>query len=135
MDEEVVSKRAALDAVLLDYLAAGWSHEQVAAAASVSSKTVQRRLRDRAFAAELGRRRAARMEALTARLSAITDDAVSVIVASFESKSSAVRLRAADLALTWALRTRRELDLEARIARLEHPEATVGETGVDGDVS
>lgn len=120
MEEDQPSeRRRAMDDTLFEYLAAGWSHEQCAAAVGVSVRTIQRRLRDEEFRRELAVRRTARMEQLTARLCAVTDDAVGVIIAAFESEAGHVRLRAADLALTWALRTRRELDLEARVAQLE----------------
>jgi len=121
------SRRRALDETLIEFLAAGWSYEQAAAAAGCSARTVQRRMKRSAFSAELAQRRALRVERLTARLASITDQAVDVIVESFESESATVRLRAADLALTWALRTRPETDLEARIARLEEPTADPSE--------
>ncbi len=119
MSDDGASRQEALDETLLGFLAAGWSHEQAAAACGISTKTVQRRVRDGAFGSELARRRTLRVDALTARLNSISDRAVDVIVESFDSANPTVRLRAADLALTWAVRTRREVDLEARIARLE----------------
>lgn len=114
--------RRPVDDALIEYLAAGRSHEQAAEAAGISVRTVQRRLREVEFKAELALRRAARIEQLTARLCAVTDQAVDVIVAAFEADGGHVRLRAADLALTWAMRGIRELDLEARLARLENSE-------------
>lgn len=125
--------RRAVDDALLEFLASGWSHEQSAAAVGVSVRTVQRRLRDGEFRRELALRRAARVEQLTARLCAVTDDAVSVIIAAFQADSGHVRLRAADLTLTWALRARRELDLEARIARLEDSDRELDGDEVGGD--
>ncbi len=134
MDESgAMQGRRAGDDALLELLASGGSHEQCAASAGISVRTIQRRLRDDEFRRELALRRAARVEQLTARLCAVTDDAVSVIIAAFQSESGHVRLRAADLTLTWALRTRRELDLEARIARLETPGASVDEGDIGGE--
>ncbi len=96
-----LEERRAGDDVLLEFLASGGSLEQCAAAAGISVRTIQRRLRDDEFRRELALRRAARVEQLTARLCAVTDDAVSVIIAAFQSASGHVRLRAADLTLTW----------------------------------
>lgn len=116
-----LSKEEALDEQLLEYLASAWSHELAARACGVSAKTVQRRLRNAEFSRELGRRRALAVEETHARFQLARHRAVDVIVEMFESTNPNVRLRAADLALVWGLRLRRELDLEARIAKLEGP--------------
>ena len=59
-NDEAPEGRRAVDDALLEFLASGWSHEQSAAAAGVSVRTVQRRLRDDEFRRELALRRAAR---------------------------------------------------------------------------
>jgi hypothetical protein len=125
-DDSQMSEREAFEEQLLGFLVAGWTHDDAAHALGVSTKSVQRRVGDRVFAAKLGQRRAVKASALTSRLDSITDRAVDVIVESFESEVPAVRLRAADLALSWSARMRRELDLEARVARLEQVDVPDG---------
>ncbi len=119
MSEEEESRRSTDDDMLLELLAAGWTHEEAAASVGVSTKTVQRRLHQASFRLELARRRAQRATELAARLSSATTRAVDVIVAAFDADSDATRLKAADLALTWFARIRRETDLEERVRQLE----------------
>ncbi len=119
MSPERESRRAADDEMLLDLLAAGWTHEEAAASVGLSSKTVQRRLQDGDFRLELAHRRARRAAELAARLSSATTRAVDVIIAGFDADSDVTRLKAADMALTWFARIRRDTDLDERMARLE----------------
>ena len=107
------------DEVILSGLSAGMTHGEAAALASVSAKTVQRRLRDEGFADEVARRRSDQVVRLTGRLAALSFRAVDVLDGSINDDSPALRLRAADLTLTWLLRVRREADLERRITEIE----------------
>jgi hypothetical protein len=60
------------DELILGGLAAGLTHAEAGELAGVSAKTVQRRLRDDVFAAEVGRRRAEQVERITGRLTELS---------------------------------------------------------------
>ena len=60
------------DELILSGLSAGLTHGETAALASVSSKTVQRRLREETFADEVARRRGEQVVRLTGRLTALS---------------------------------------------------------------
>ena len=107
------------DELLLAGLATGLTHVEVAALAGVSSKTVQRRVRDPRFAAEVRARKAARVERITGRLVELSERAVTVLESGLGDEAAPIRLRAADLVLGWSVRLRRESDLERRIAEIE----------------
>jgi predicted hydrolase (HD superfamily) len=67
------------DEFILGGLAAGLTHAEAGELAGVSAKTVQRRLRDDAFAAEVGRRRAEQVERITGRLTELSVRAVATL--------------------------------------------------------
>ena len=119
MSESLGSRADAVTEVILTALAIGATHAEAAALASVSTKSVQRRLGDPAFAAELARRRAVRLDDVTGRLTGLATTALDVIADLMESGSPVVRLRAAEQALQWLTRMRRQVDVEARLALLE----------------
>ena len=110
---------SASDELILSGLAAGMTHEDAAAFASVSTKTVQRRLADADFAAEVVRRRTEHVERMTGRLTTLSGRAVDTIEAALDDDLAPIRLRAADLTLTWMVRLRRGGDLERSIAEIE----------------
>ena len=107
------------DELILGGLAAGLTHAEAGELASVSAKTVQRRLRDDAFAAEVGRRRSEQVERITGRLTELSVRAVATLERGLDDLSVYPRLRAADLTLNWLVKLRREADLERRIAEIE----------------
>jgi hypothetical protein len=107
------------DELILSGLAAGLTHAETAELANVSSKTVQRRLSNDAFAAEVARRRGQQVERITGRLSELSSRAVDTLTDALGDDSAAIRLRAADLTLNWLVKLRREADLERRIAEIE----------------
>jgi hypothetical protein len=107
------------DELILAGLVAGLTHAEAGALADRSAKSVQRRLGDAAFAAEVTRRRAEQVERVAGRLTALSDRAVAVLGASLTDDRAVSRLRAADLILSWTLRLRRESDLERRLAEIE----------------
>ena len=107
------------DELLLTGLATGLTHVEAAALAGLSSKTVQRRVRDPRFAAEVRARKAARVERITGRLVELSERAVTVLESGLGDEAAPIRLRAADLVLGWSVRLRRESDLERRIAEIE----------------
>ena len=119
MSDESMSADEALDEILIRHLVASRTHEEAAAAANCSSKTVQRRLADPEFSAELGRRRALHVAALTARVSVAEDRAVDVVLEVMETGKDDHRLRAAALIHLWSGRLRRETDVDARLTLLE----------------
>ena len=122
------SNRSPDDELILELLGEGFSHAQVATHCSVSTKTVQRRLRDPAFAAEVTERRRQRVAATALRLVRLGDDAVGVITDLFDSESDPVRLQAARLALDPGRRYHREDLLEAELAdRITSLERTLDE--------
>jgi len=108
------------DEVILAGLAAGMTHAAVAAVAGVSTKTVQRRIGDEAFAAEVSRRRGEQVERVTGRLTELSVRAVDTLEAALDDESPTIRIRAADMTLNWLVRLRGEADLERRIAEIEH---------------
>ena len=110
------SNRSPDDELILELLGEGFSHAQVAMHCSVSTKTVQRRLRDPAFAAEVTERRRQRVAATALRLVRLGDVAVGVISDLFVSESDPVRLQAARLALDLGRRYHREELLEGELA-------------------
>lgn len=115
------------DEVILVGLAAGMTHAAVAAVAGVSTKTVQRRVGDEAFAAEVSRRRGEQVERVTGRLTELSVRAVDTLDVALDDESPTIRIRAADMTLNWLVRLRREADLERRIAEIEHELATAPE--------
>jgi hypothetical protein len=107
------------DELILSGLAAGLTHAETAELANVSSKTVQRRLSNDAFAAEVARRRGQQVERITGRLSELSSRAVDTLTDALGDDSATIRLRAADLTLNWLVKLRREADLERRITEIE----------------
>lgn len=110
------STRSPDDELILELLGEGFSHAQVATRCSVSTKTIQRRLRDPAFVAEATERRRQRVAATASRLVRLGDDAVGVISDLFVGESEPVRLQAARLALDLGRRYHREELLEGELA-------------------
>lgn len=119
MSDESMTADEALDEILIQHLVAMRTHEEAAHAASCSTKTVQRRLADPEFSAELGRRRALHVAALTAKVCIAEDRAVDVVLEVMETGKDEQRLRAAALIHSWSGRLRRETDVDARLTLLE----------------
>ena len=120
---ELVRRREAGDEVLLEALAAGSSYEAAGELASVSARTVRRRMAEPAFAAEVARRRADRIAAVTGRLAGLCEQALAVLENCLGSERPGDQLRAAELVLTMTRRFRSDVDVDARLAAVE---ATVG---------
>lgn len=118
MPDQLVEWNAA-DELILAGLAAGMTHAEAAELASTSTKTIQRRLADERFAAEVARRRSQQVERITGRLTELSIRAVDTLDTALDDDSPTIRLRAADLTLNWLVRLRREADLERRIAEIE----------------
>jgi hypothetical protein len=119
VSREAADRWSAEDELILDALAAGLSYPEAGARARVTDRTVQRRMKDIAFAAEVSRRRWERVRRLTGSLTNLGDDAVEAIRDSLLSPASAQRLRAAHLALTLAIRFSQVLDLDERVRQIE----------------
>jgi len=113
------ARAEARDETVLELLAEGMTHAEAAAFAGCSVRTVQRRLLDDAFARELTRRRAIRLDDITGRLSRITDRAIDAIEDTLEIGNPTLRFRAAQAVISAALRMRDELEIERRLQRLE----------------
>jgi hypothetical protein len=89
-----------VDALLVELLAAGRTHQEAGAAVGRSAKYVQRRLADPTFGENLKRRQRARLEAATALLRDGLEDAVSTIRANLNAERPADQLRAASLLIS-----------------------------------
>lgn len=110
------------DEMLLDILAAGFTHEQAGAILHVSAKSVQRRRRRPDFRREQQRRRTEVLQTRTAQVLTASEWAVPTIVAALQSKSETVRLRAAQLLLEHARRLTSGLaadEVQERLLSLE----------------
>ncbi len=114
------------DELIIGGLSAGLTHADAADLAGVSTKTVQRRLADERFVAEVARRRGQQVERVTGQLSQLSVRAVDTLESALGDESPTIRLRAADLTLNWLVRLRREADLERRIAEIELELASEG---------
>lgn len=112
-------RREAEDEVLLDALAAGLSYESAGALGGVSARTVRRRVSDVGFAAEVARRRSARVELITGRLTGLCERALQVLENCLDSDRPGDQLRAAEMVLTMTRRFRADSDVHARLAALE----------------
>lgn len=115
----MTDNRESIDEVLIAALASGMSHLQAAAIAGVSAKTVRRRHGDPAFVVEVARRRAIRVDEVTGRLSEMCVRALEAVDGCLDSATPSVRLKAAEMVLTWFRRLRDEVDVDARLASLE----------------
>jgi hypothetical protein len=114
-----MTEQESVDEVLIAALAAGMTHAMAGTLAGVASKTVQRRLSNDSFVAEIARRRAVRVDEVTGRLSELSVRALEVLEECLVSSSPTVRLRAAEMTFAWFRRLRDEVDVDVRLARLE----------------
>lgn len=121
------------DEVILAALAAGLTHVEAAAAANVSSKTIQRRLRDPAFAAKVAHQRALRVNEVTGRLSMLSLLAVDALeqCLAAEDVPAAIRLRAVEMVFAWLRRHRDEADVDLRITLLEQRTAADAQVALE----
>lgn len=119
MTATAIPEWADTDEIILASLASGMTHAEAARVADVSTKTIQRRLADKAFADEIARRRAAQVERVTGQLTQLSVRAVETLEAALDDEAPSIRLKAADLTLGWLVRLRREADLERRIVEIE----------------
>ena len=113
------------DELIITCLAEGWTRQHVGEQVGVSTKTIQRRMGERSFAAAVAKRRRERVEQLTGQLITASDGAVAVLQDALASDDPKIRLRAATLALGHANRfhqgeedrelARRQDELEQRM--------------------
>lgn len=118
---EFFSQAEAQDELLLAALVSGQTYAEAADVAGVGERTVGRRAADPAFAAELGRRRAAHVSQIAGTLLTAAPRAVAVILECLDAERPADRLRAADLLLAQTRRFLTDSDVLARLAALENP--------------
>jgi hypothetical protein len=111
------------DEELAVLLSEGMSQVAAADAVGISSKTVQRRLKDARFRRRVAELRWERPSARTARLIRMSDPALDVLERLLDSEDEAIRLRAAQAVLTLGHRRHREevidRDLMARLEAIE----------------
>lgn len=107
------------DSLIIAALAAGKTHEQAAAQAGVSLRTVARRVTGPDFRQAVLETRAALIEQATGKLADATTLAAAELVALLADESSTVRLSAARSILDTAGRYAEATDVNERIQRLE----------------
>lgn len=130
---EGAARRAAQQELAVEALARGCSYAQAGELAGVTAKTIQRWMRDGAFARLLSERRGDRLSQVTGLLLDATTEAVAVLRRECrEAERASDRLRAASLLLTLAPRLHDRLDVDARLAEVE---AFVGMVPVPADLS
>jgi hypothetical protein len=118
------------DQFMAGLLAQGFHHEEVASAARVSTKTIQRRLTNPAFRALVSRERRQRLERITGKVSGVSLDAIDTLVDLLSSENPAHRLRAAVALLHMTARYNAEAtgnELSDRVDELEAALAVVQE--------
>ena len=122
--------------LLVTLLAEGWTHRRVASFCDISTKTIQRRLKDPGFSDEVTRRKRERLTAIAVRLTRINDKALDVLEDAMGNEDVKVRMGAAKAALDYQERYHRraifEADVEERISTMEQGLAEF--TG-DGDLA
>ena len=108
------------DALLITQLAAGNSHEKVAAACGCCTATISRRLKDPKFRAALDEARRQLFENAFGRVSAAATAAASTLIALLGRETpAAVRLGAARTLLESTCRFRETHEMEERLKALE----------------
>lgn len=116
-----------LDEVLKTALAMGRSYAESGALVHVSARTVRRRMADPDFAAEVSRRRAEHVGALTGQMVAAGQEAVTVLLGCLAAENESVRLRAAQMVLSLSAQMRHAGELEDRLVALETTGLSYGE--------
>ncbi len=104
---------------MLAALAAGHSNPEAGKIAGLSSKTVQRRLADPLFRAELDDVKLQIVQQTAASLSDAATSAVAALKILLASRDEWVQLRAASAILDVAIKYRETLDLSERLVALE----------------
>ena len=111
------------DDLLEALLAEGWTHRRIASFCGISTKTIQRRLKDEDFARGVSLLRRQRLSETISRIRRITDKAVDVLDEAMDDEDVKVRMRAATAALDYQERYHRraifEADVDERISNLE----------------
>lgn len=115
---EAKKRRAAQDEMLIVALAAGRSYEDAGAAASVSGRTVARRMGESAFASEVSDRRGEHVQRVTGQLTQLAEEAVAAIAACLQDQDAKIRLTAGKLILELAVRFRHQTDLERAVTEV-----------------
>jgi hypothetical protein len=126
-------RRAAQQELAIEALARGANYAAAGTLAGVTAKTIQRWMRDPAFARRLSDRRGDCLSEVTGLLLDATAEAVAVIRHECtQAEKASDRLRAANLLLTLSSRMRDKLDVEARVAEIA---AFVGLTPAPADLT
>jgi len=110
------------DDLIADLLGQGWTHQRVADAVGVSSKTVQRRMSDPAFSKVVSERRRERFGQLSGQLLTAGDSVMDVLTGALQSEDPKVSLQAAGLILSHGHRYNRVLDEHETEQRLKNIE-------------
>lgn len=111
------------DDSIIELLSEGASHRRTAEVLGISTKTVQRRVSDTAFADEVARRRRQRLSQLAGLFSVASNRAAEVLTDALEADDPKVALRAAGLVLDHGLRHRRNEEEQELAARQDDLEA------------
>jgi hypothetical protein len=114
-----VNGRRTADTVLIAQLAAGRTQDEAARQAGVSPKTVERRLREPAFRAQV---EAARREAVTRAVSVVAEGATAAAATLrllLQAEAESVRLGAARSLMEYAIKGTELTDVLARLDALE----------------
>jgi hypothetical protein len=118
MMSDLTAKQSAAIAALLD----GQTQGGAATAAGVTKRTLQRWLNEPEFTAALRAGSDGAIRAASARLAALTEQAINAIAMAMSQPAqpgAAVKLRAADSLLSHAMRIREHADILERLAQLE----------------
>ena len=118
-DENDADEFSDRDEIMLNALSAGLTHAEAGGMAGLSAKSVQRRLRNARFRAEVARRRMARVEALSGRLTTLGQTSLSVLERAMASHSLPLAVRASDVTLRHLFQFRRAVELEQALAVAE----------------
>lgn len=106
-------------------LADGWTHARVAEECGISTKTVQRRLRNRAFRRYVMNLKQAKVSEISSRLTGLCDQAIRVQQELLGSDDEKIRYRASKTILDQARRHHREDVEQQRLAQLHELEELV----------
>ena len=132
-ESEADNRRAVADEIIISAIAAGASYSEAADLASVSERTVRRRMSEVAFGAEVARHRSERVNVITGRLAQLSEVALDVLEGALDTESVSLRLKAAEMVLSLSRRYLADLDVAARLLAVESAVAGTGTKAGESD--
>ncbi len=131
MDSNAETKGEARDDRLIILLGEGRSYEAAAAMVGCSAKTIQRRMKEPAFAQAVTDQRRERVGAITGLIVGASERAVAVLSDALDSPEGNERLRAAGMLLEHGRRFHRDEADGELLRRLLALEAKIDQTAAD----